>query len=104
MAINTRHVALRNDKWRSEAFHVRREYAKTRYDIPLFKLHELDPTKVKSYKSTYFILECLFVFIKVLHLCVLSCMPRTNSRRYDMARLYTFSDDVGICEEIQTEE
>ena len=55
VAINTRHVALRNDAWRSEAFHVRREYAKTRYDIPLFKLHELDPTKVRSYESTYFI-------------------------------------------------
>ncbi len=46
MAINTRHVALRNDAWRTEALHVRREYAKTKYDIPLFKLHELDPTKV----------------------------------------------------------
>jgi hypothetical protein len=47
IAINTRHVALRNDAWRAEALHVRREYAKTRYDIPLFKLHELDPTKVR---------------------------------------------------------
>ena len=46
IAINTRHVALRNDAWRAEALHMRREYAKTRYDIPLFKLHELDPTKV----------------------------------------------------------
>lgn len=46
IAINTRHVALRNDAWRAEALHVRREYAKTRYDIPLFKLHEMDPTKV----------------------------------------------------------
>jgi hypothetical protein len=46
VAINTRHVALRNDAWRTEALHVRREYAKTKYDIPLFKLHELDPTKV----------------------------------------------------------
>jgi len=26
---------------------MRRDYAKTRYDIPLFKLHEMDPTKVK---------------------------------------------------------
>ena len=31
-------------------------------------------------------------------------MPQGNSRRYDMARLYTFSDDVRICEEIQIEE
>jgi hypothetical protein len=47
IAINTRHVAIRNDAWRAEAFHVAREYAKTKYDIPLFKLHELDPTKVR---------------------------------------------------------
>ena len=79
MAINTRHVALRNDAWRAEALHVRREYAKTRYDIPLFKLHELDPTKV-------------------LHLCVANCLPSDEARRYDLARLYTFPDDVsGKC-------
>jgi len=47
IAINTRHIALRNDAWRAEALHMRRDYAKTRYDIPLFKLHEMDPTKVK---------------------------------------------------------
>lgn len=46
VAINTRHIALRNDAWRAEALHVARQYAKTRYDIPLFKLHEMDPTKV----------------------------------------------------------
>ncbi|CAF4275830.1 unnamed protein product, partial [Adineta steineri] len=75
VAINTRHIALRNDAWRAEALHIRREYAKTRYDIPLFKLHELDPTKV-------------------LHLCTLNCMPRDSGRRYDLARLYTFPDDA----------
>lgn len=52
MAINTRHVALRNDAWRTDALHVKREYAKTRYDIPLFKLHELDPTKVRTFLRT----------------------------------------------------
>jgi len=88
VAINTRHIAVRNDAWRAEALHVRREYAKTKYDIPLFKLHELDPTKV-------------------LHLCVLNCMPKDNSRRYDMARLYTFPDDAvpahllkNVCDQI----
>ena len=60
MAINTRHVALRNDAWRAEALHVRREYAKTRYDIPLFKLHELDPTKVSYLSMKLFLLTIEF--------------------------------------------
>jgi hypothetical protein len=92
VAINTRHIALRNDTWRAEAFHVRREYAKTRYDIPLFKLHELDPTKVNQFNLIYLYIH----FSKVLHLCVLNCIPSDNTRRYDMARLYTFPDDVRI--------
>jgi hypothetical protein len=29
-------------------------------------------------------------------MCVLNCMPKDNARRYDMARLYTFPDDVRI--------
>jgi hypothetical protein len=40
-----------------------------------------------------FIDEYLFLS-KVLHLCVFNCMPKDNARRYDMARLYTFPDDV----------
>ena len=34
------------------------------------------------------------LFDKVLHLSVMSCMPSDGQRRYDMARLYTFPDDV----------
>ncbi len=55
-------MALRNDAWRAEALHVRREYAKTKYDIPLFKLHEMDPTKVKSILS-YFNYSYIHLFL-----------------------------------------
>ncbi|CAF0891509.1 unnamed protein product [Didymodactylos carnosus] len=89
VAINTRHVSLKNDSWRTEAFHHRRDYARTKYDIPLFKLHEIDPTKI-------------------VHLCVKNCIPMDGARRFEMARLFTFPDaDIpvnfmrNVCDQIR---
>lgn len=75
VVINTRHVAMEGDLWRTFIYHSYTGYAKGRKEIRAYKLHEADPTRV-LYKAVY------------------STIKGTLLRRPMMQKLHLFPDDT----------
>lgn len=75
VVINTRHIAMEGDLWRTFMYHHYTGYAKGHKQIRAYKVHEADPTQV-MYKSVY------------------SVIKGTLLRRPMMQKLHLFPDDA----------
>ncbi|XP_071807454.1 large ribosomal subunit protein uL13m-like [Asterias amurensis] len=89
VVINTRHIALSGDKWRTKIYKHHTGYPGGYSETPAFRMHEKDPTVIVK-KAIY------------------GMLPKDLRRRHIMQRLHLFADDeipddirVNICEQIK---